>query len=326
MSEYVIYNIALSCERPALDFDEREEEGKPIGKNLAYYWGKEIGKKTDELQLIRTRKRGVKERVPNCVIQNKDSVALLRIHNKDQVIVYNIAEDATRECSREELSSYPYAHVVIDYRPDRCQMAIELSSSWSGKTEQIRTILEEFFNRKLQSTLGIRTEIKKKVERTRFESFIERQTSIRRDAIKSFTFEFSNINRPTTVRVPDDMTESIISMSKNLEMFNAIKGTMTYEMGKNVVDNDKLKQLSSVVTYCSDNAFHLNVLFRDYGKYTSDEEIPAKLEMNDIILNYFKDDITPDTPEFDMYVWLDRMFSKIIESYDDRKARTKPRR
>ena len=93
-----------------------------------------------------------------------------------------------------------------------------------------------------------------------------------------------------------------------------------------VVDNEKLKQLSTVVTLCTDNAFDLVVKFRDYGDYDCNKGIPAKYPMNDVVISHFKNFEIPDivTSDFDLPTWLDEVFVKVIEGKDDKKIPTKP--
>ena len=92
------------------------------------------------------------------------------------------------------------------------------------------------------------------------------------------------------------------------------------------VDNDKLKQLSTVVTMCSDNAFDLIVKFRDHGDYTCNESIVAKYPMNDIVISCFKDFMTPevDSSDFDLRLWLDEVFMKVKGENDGEEIPTKP--
>jgi hypothetical protein len=113
--------------------------------------------------------------------------------------------------------------------------------------------------------------------------------------------------------------------SKMLEFYNAISGATTMKMGA-TVDNEKLKQLSTVVAYSTDNAFDLTVKFRDYGDYTVSKGVVAKYPMNDVVISNFKDFITPDivNSDFDLKSWLDEVFAKVKEGNDDDEIPTKP--
>ena len=118
-------------------------------------------------------------------------------------------------------------------------------------------------------------------------------------------------------------------MSKFLESYGAVSGVTTTKMGQDV-DRDKLKQLSTVVTMCADNAFDLSVKFRDFGNYRCNESVVAKYEMSDLVISYFKDFLTPDinSPEYDLEVWLDDVFDKIkkIEDNGGNEIPTKPKK
>ena len=330
MSDYIIHNIGLTVSQLALDLFELVEADKPADKFPHYYLGKIIGGTGNELELNRTRRGGGEEHVPNCVLRNEDGIALIRIHNKEDYTIYELPENSENEvkdCIGVPKSSYPFGYVVVDYRGDKCQIAIEKTAAWDSKTTTIRNCLEDFFNFKLSNNLGITTTLKEKTISTKFEQFIDQRTIDHGDVIESFTFQYVNLKRNPTARVPKELTEQIDTMSKVLEMYDAISGTTTMKMGT-TVDNDKLKQLSTVVTMCSDNAFDLVVKFQNYGDYTCNENIVAKYPMNDIVISCFKDFTTPEveSSDFDLRSWLDEVFMKVKGENDGEEIPTKPAR
>jgi hypothetical protein len=113
--------------------------------------------------------------------------------------------------------------------------------------------------------------------------------------------------------------------SKVLEFYGALSSVTTVNMGP-VVDNEKLKQLSTVLGYSMDNAFELSVKFRDYGEYSCRDGVIVKYPMNDVVISNFKDYITPDTAtsDFDLKTWLDEIFEKVKEGNNDEEIPTKP--
>lgn len=327
MSDYIIHNIGLTV-LPRLDFNNLVDPDKPVLSFPNYYLGKLIGAKGTELELQRTRRGGGEEHVPNCVLRNDGGIALIRIHNRENLTIYDLPEstgDEVEDCVGVPQQSYPFAYAVVDYRDGRCQLAIEKSTSWDSKTNTIRICLENFFNEKLSRSMGIETILKEKPVKTTFEEFIDQRTIDHGDVIESFTFEYVNLKLHPTARIPESMQEEMDRFSKNLEVYNALSATTTMKMGS-VVDNEKLKQLSTVVTLCTDNAFDLVVKFRDYGDYDCNKGIPAKYPMNDVVISHFKNFEIPDivTSDFDLPTWLDEVFVKVIEGKDDKKIPTKP--
>ncbi len=314
MSDYVIHNIGLTVS-PQLDFNHLVEAMKPVAECPNYYLGKIIGGTGNELPLNRTRRGGGEEHVPNRVMRNENGIALVRIHNKEDLTIYDLPEDTedrVKDCIGVPQPSYPFGYAVIDYRDGRCQIAIEKTPAWDGRTTTIRNCLEDFFNDKLQRSMGIETKIKEKTVSTKFEEFIDRRTIDHGDMIESFTFQYANLKRKPTVRIPEELTEEMNMHSKILEIYGAISGTTTMQMGAKA-DNEKLKQLSTVVVMCTDNTFDLSVKFRDYGEYTCNESILAKFPMNDAVISHFKDFDTPDilNSDFNLPLWLDDVYGKI---------------
>ena len=121
------------------------------------------------------------------------------------------------------------------------------------------------------------------------------------------------------------MSQHMDMYSQMLEIYGAISGVTTMNMG-NDANKEKLKQLSTVVTYSTDNAFDLVVKLRDYGEYSCSEGTVAKYLMNDVVISNFKDFITPDivNSNFDLKSWLDEVFMKVKEGKDDEEIPTKP--
>ena len=327
MSEYIIHNIGLTVS-PQLDLFGLVDENKPVDKSPNYYLGKVIGGVGNELDLNRTRQGDGKEHVPNCVLRNEDGIALIRIHNKENFTIYDLPENTgneVKDCIGIQQSSYPFGYVIVDYRDGKCQLAIEKTSAWDSKTVTIRYSLEKFFNDQLTDSLGITTIIKEKTERKDFEKFIDQRTIDHGDMIESFTFEYVNMKRTPTARIPESMTEQMEMYSKILEVYGALSGVTTMNMGPKV-DNEKLKQLSKVVGYSMDNAFELLVKFRDYGEYSCRDGVVVKYPMNDVVISNYKDFITPDiiNADFDLESWLDEVFEKVKEGKDGEEIPTKP--
>ncbi len=329
MSDYIIHNIDLVVS-PQLDFDELVEPDKPVAKYPNYYLGKIIGDKGHELSLNRTRQGGGKEHVPNCVLRNEDGIALIRIHNKEDLNIIKLPENVENkvgDCDVEARSSFPFGYVVVDYRDGKCQLAIEKTSSWDSKTVTIRNSLQEFFNDNLTQKMGIITTLMEKKEIKDFEKFIDQRTIDHGDIIESFTFEYVNEKRKPTVRIPESLTEQMDLYSKLLEFYGAISSITTVKMGAEV-DNEKIKQLSTVIGYSIDNTFDLKVKFKDYGEYSCKDGVVAKYPMNDVVISNFKDFITPDviTIDFDLRTWLDDVFNRVKTINDGKEIPTKPMR
>lgn len=318
MSDYVMHNIRFIVPNQyAMNFDE--DPGMPVRDNPLHYFAKLFGRTGSQLPLKRQRRGKGDEEVVNQVLRNSDEIVLLRIHNKESVnVVDKDASDVSEipEYKNNPLDSYPYAYVVIDFRKDKTQIAIEKSSSWDSKTETIKKILLDYFEQELDSKYKINVSIDEKTEATLFEDFIEERTVDHGDIIESFTFEYPNLKRNPTTRIPETMTSNIQQMSDILEKYNAISGKLDMRMGQDV-NKDQLKQLSTVVSYSCDNAFELVVKFRNHGEYHCNESILAKYPMNDIVIENYRKFADPEvkSSDFDLVLWLDEAFEKTKETY-----------
>lgn len=327
MSDYILHNIGLTVNSQLKLFSD-EEPDKPVNKYPNYYIGKAIGDTGNQLELYRTRQNNGKEFVPNCVLRNEGGIALIRIHNKEDVKIVSLPEDAKsdKNCNVESKSSYPFGYVVVDYRDGKCQLAIEKTPDWDGKTVTMKCCLENFFNDQLVDSLGITTSLTEKTIKKDFEKFIDQQTIDHGDVIESFTFQYVNTKRNPTARIPESMTEQMEMYSQILEVYGAISGVTTMNMGE-TADKEKLKQLSTVVSYSVDNAFDLVVKLKNYGEFSCSDGTIAKYPMNDVVISNYKDFVKPynNSSDFDLKSWLDEMFEKVIEGQDDEEIPTKPR-
>ena len=102
---------------------------------------------------------------PIVLLKKRKWYCLNKIHNKENLTIYDLPDSTEKEvqdCIGTSQYSYPYAYVIVDYRNERCQIAIEKSSAWDRNTKTIRNGLEIFFNDKLYSSMGIHTTIKEK--------------------------------------------------------------------------------------------------------------------------------------------------------------------
>lgn len=328
MSDYIIHNIDLPV-TPQCDFNHEEDSDKPVAKYPNHYLGKVIGEKGNVLRIYRTRRGGGEEHVPNYVLRNEGGIALIRIHNKEIYDIIKLPEDKDKdigECPAIAQPSYPFAYVVVDYRDGRCQIAIEKSPSWDSKTDTIKVCLKNFFNNSgLLNRLGVSTDIKEKTERKAFEQFIDQRTMNHGDMIESFTFEYVNLKKKPTARIPKELTEEMELHTKILEYYGAVSGMSTVNM-ESAVDRKKLYLLSRVVEMVSDNAWDLKVKLRDFGEYSCRDGVIAKYPMNDAVISYYKDFITPDivNSDFDLRSWLDDVFTKVKEGKDGEEIPTKP--
>lgn len=316
MSEYIIHNIDIVVNRE-IDFDGFEEPDKPTDSCPNYYIEKLITQMGTEIQLFRARQGGKEEFVPNYVLRNDGGIILIRVHNKEEYEIYDLpvkSPSDSQDCIGVPTESYPYSYVVIDLRDGKCQIAIEKSSVWDSKTTTIRNGLDKFFQNEAFSMRGFNIHISEKSIPTQFESFLDKKVKDEGDAIESFTFKYIDVKSRPNAYIPEELTEEMEYYSKILEIYGALEGTNTVQMGNGMKKNsEQLKKLSHVVTMCCDNAFDLSVKLRDYGDYTCNESIVAKYPMNEIVIGNFKDYIQPDimSSDFVLSMWLDEVCEDI---------------
>lgn len=329
MSEYIIHNIVIKVTRK-IDFDGFEDPGKPTDAYPNYYLGKLLGPKGTELKLFRTRQGGKEEHVPNVILRNEGGIALIRVHNKEQYEIFDLPDNTSAEvkdCVGVKTESYPYSYVVVDYRDDRCQIAMEKSSVWDSKTTTVRNSLEKFFQSNPFTDRGFEITVKEKSVPTRFEKFLDEQTIDNGDMIESFTFKYVDVSKHPTVQIPQELTEQMECYSKILQFYGSTEGQNTVNVGNG--SEDKLKQLSKVVTMCCNNAFDLSVKLRDYGEYTCNESIVARYEMNDIVISNYREFREADvqTSDFVLSIWLDEVSDDIARRRikDGKEIPTKPK-
>lgn len=328
MTNFNIYTINIAV-NPSLFPVEGLESDKPLETNTNYYLGKLIGK--SEMNLIRTQKGKPDERISNCVLRNKDGIALIRVHNKKSYKIINLPEKTSQDvskCVESNADSFPYSYVVIDYREEKCKIAIENSPVWNYDAKAIKEIFENCFKSGKFKSLGLLITVKEISISTEFEKFLDERTIDYGDEIESFTFQYVNLEKHPYAQIPEELTEEMNLYSKILEIHGAISGTNTVKLSQNL-KKDKLYQLSHIVTMCCINGFDLSVRLRDYGVFSCKEErILAKFPMNDDVINNFIHSVVPKenqmSHDFVLSLWLDMVNEKIANNKYGKTIKRKP--
>lgn len=315
--EFVLNHICINGDTDNLPKGE-EEPGKPVRECPNYYLGRFIGTVGNELKIFRKRRGGEMEFIPNYVLYNENGIAVIRLHKVEKIQLTRLpdADGDVRNCNQEEETDYPPSMVIIDYRSQRYQMAIERSEAWNYNTQQIGDSLAECFNSFFKSHFGLELTISEKSIATKCEEFIDERLMTQKDAITSFTVSYANELRVCSDnRIPEELTPLINAWSTQLEFFGLLKGKSTLDVNDNL-KTEKLKVLSKAVSYCCGNGMDLSIDFRDYGRYRFNEEIQARFTLNELALTTFINRAIPEmhTVAHDLVMWLDDVYERVAQN------------
>lgn len=265
-------------------------------------------------------------RLLNDILAARDDVYLLRINNeKNKSVVQQDGVDADGKTRYEEkkVRTLPYCYVVIDNRPAKqagsgIMLAIQKNSAF-GDPENVRKILEDYFNRALNA-YRLQAGISQCTNSSEMWNFCRRMCKIG-DTIKRISFVIPNQKKVALpARIPDKNNVGIIKqMSELAEQTGAVKSLM--QCYYKDVEPDLLEKHAqdfvNVFHVCKSQDYQLTVDFKNYGPYRCDEQVKVILPMKESLLNAFRHGEAQielnDQQKMALYDWCDEVRKKCKE-------------
>jgi len=267
-------------------------------------------------KLPTTKEKKDRSLVPldNYVEKRKDGVTMLVICNERNHKYKEKMEDL-------ELVYHPGCRVIVDNRPGVAQIAIERSSSFDGKTDTVKNILQEALSKcfdQYQLTVEIRA---KKREGTFWET-VDEQCLTYQDTITHVVYEFPDDDEVGPVDAPQQTMDKLSLLKSLNAAMNAARGVYHAYSGKEkVIRLDRTREdIANMVAMCCHNGYNISVQFKHYGIYRFGTDIKALSQLKDEVVKEFVSGqmvIGKQTEgEFGLVHWLDEV-RKVTENYKD---------
>lgn len=301
---FAIYEVCLSQAVQSNAFPKVEADADPL-THAQLHFAQILA--ASPLHLVKVTKKQKRKgetapqedctRLLNDILAAREDVYLLRINNeKNKSVVQQDGVDADGKTRYEEkkVQTLPYCYVVIDNRPAKqagsgIMLAIQKNSAF-GDPENVRKILEDYFNRALNA-YRLQAGISQCTNSSEMWNFCRRMCN-NGDTIKRISFALPNQKKVALpARIPDKNNVGIIKqMSELAEQTGAIRSLIQYYYED--VEPDLLEKHAqdfvNVFHVCKSQDYQLTVDFKNYGSYRCDEQVKVVLPMEERLLNAFR--------------------------------------
>ncbi len=243
--------------------------------------------------LSKMNKKGEATRLPNDVMAKQGDIIFWRVNNSQMKEWWRRKGKDSRGIDRyekEEIESNPYCNVLIDNRPGRCLIAIEKSSAWGGKPDNLRDMLLDNFNALLADKFDLEMRIEARMNPKDIWEFVHERIYEHGDFIRKVSFSFQNPKKTNSMNPKDIKSTRLKAMLKTVEISDALKGFFMMEFDKDTSKNisEKNKDMAEMVRLCGEYGYDITIHFKDYKIYRINDYVRAYFPLEDRILTGFQ--------------------------------------
>lgn len=318
MAVYQIYKLLFN----------RSSQGNLLSKmdgKSAYDKAQELLEGMLGAKLPTTKEKRDKTLVPldNYVEKRRDGVTVM--------VICNERNHKYKEKMEElELVYHPGCRVIIDNRPGVAQIAIERSTSFDGKTDVVRNILQQALC-KLFDQYRLTVEIRAKKREGTFWEAVDEQCQTYQDTITHVVYEFPDDDEVGPVDASQQTMDKLLLLKSLNAAMNAARGVYhAYSDKDKVIKLDRTREdIANMVAMCCHNGYNISVHFKHYGLYRFGTDVKALSQMKDDVVKEFVSGQTvmgkAQEGEFGLVHWLDEV-RKVTENYKDEEPVEKKRK
>lgn len=249
MAEYALYSYEIQEGDKSLLYEETGnkciDKANEIVFNLLKGKMTIIGKKKNQDRTLKSLKHTEHDGVFTMVLCNTKDITQYEGHDKFP------------------LESHPGSFIIIDNRPDVCQIAIERNSAFDSNTDKVIKYIKRSFKEYL-SDYGLKIIIKRKFEAKVFKERVMERLMNHNDHVKQIVWEFPNPDKVKGIDATAQMKKRLESLKLMTQATNALKGKLTLTGSKNnplCVDDEKIDDLSLMIALCAQNNYNLSYSF-----------------------------------------------------------------
>ncbi len=249
MTVYAIYSYEIQEGDRSLFYKETGKKAidmaNEIISNLLNDGLTVIGKKRKEDQLLKNLHFIGREGVFAWELCNEKDKTLLEGHEKNTV------------------TEHPGSYVIIDNRPDVCQIAIEKNSAFGPDTDKVVKYLKRAFKVHLFE-YGLKMVIKRKWQASNFKDIIRERIVNHHDSVKKVVWEFPNPDRVKGIDTTQQMKDRLKGLMLFTQASKALKGKLTLTGSKKSpidVDDDKIEDWAMIMALSAQNNYKLSYYF-----------------------------------------------------------------
>jgi hypothetical protein len=158
---------------------------------------------------------------------------------------------------------HPGSYVVVDNRPNVCQIAIEKNSAFGPDTDKVVRYLRRAFKAHLYE-YGLKMVIKRKWQASKFKDVIRERIIKQNDSVKRVVWEFPNPDRVKGIDATQQMKDRLNGLMLFTQASKALKGKLTLTGSKKNpidVDDDKIEDWAQIIALSAQNNYKLSYYF-----------------------------------------------------------------
>ena len=158
---------------------------------------------------------------------------------------------------------HPGSYVIVDNRPDVCQIAIEKNSAFGPDTDKVVKYLKRAFKVHLFE-YGLKMVVKRKWQASNFRDVIQERIIKEHDSVRKVVWEFPNPDRVKGIDATQQMKDRLEGLRLFTQASNALKGKLTLTGSKRSpidVDDVKIEDWAMIIALSAQNGYKLAYFF-----------------------------------------------------------------
>lgn len=159
--------------------------------------------------------------------------------------------------------SHPGCYVIIDNRPNICQIAIEKNSAFDSDTDKVVKYLNRTFKGHM-GEYGLKIVIKRKYQAKKFKELVLERIIKQHDAVKRVVWEFPNPKKVKGIDTTQQMKGRLEGLQLFVQASNVLKGKLTLTGSKKNpidVDDDTIEDWAMIMALSAQNNYKLSYYF-----------------------------------------------------------------
>lgn len=329
MEKYAIYRFELSkLNRIQGDWTQGDEVVAPKMDHAYENFEHVFGEKGTEVRMQVEQKSGGGKKFPCRVMAHERNIILLRLANVKNVSVYESkqTDGPIPPIEKKQYESNPFKYILIDNRPGKSQMAIEIESEAWNNTKTVSCLLQDNLNRELKK-FGLEIKIFPKVQKSDFWSYVNYRKKYEHKYIKRMTFNFPNAKIRPEIESSLGLSNHLKSLMELVNSLGGAQGELSLQSSaKDYLIKRKQADIKNIVALCASSDYSLSVTFDDDVTYRCNEYIRAEFPMNNAALDDFKIGQTATLLEYSIEHWLNWVIEQTENYQDAEQIKPKPNR
>ena len=249
MAVYAIYSYEIQEGNRSLFYKDTDTKAIDMANKI-------ISNLLNDGLTVVGKKRKRDHLLKNLHFKGRDGVFSWELCNVKDIAQYEGHE-------RNSLESHPGSYVIVDNRPNVCQIAIEKNSAFDSDTDKVVKYLKRSFKEHLFE-YGLKMVIKRKWQASNFKDIIRERVFKDNDSVKKVVWEFPNPDKVRGIDATQQMKDRLEGLKLFITTANILKGKLVLSGSKRSpmdVDDEKIEDWAQIIALSAQNNYKLSYYF-----------------------------------------------------------------